>query len=49
VANGWAIVPGFESLPAASTVTQLSFGVEVCSTDAKDATWTIDDYSLVAN
>ncbi|MFL5308026.1 MAG: GH12 family glycosyl hydrolase domain-containing protein, partial [Polyangia bacterium] len=36
-------------LPATSTVTQLSFGVEVCSTDAKDATWTVDDYSLIAN
>jgi hypothetical protein len=39
-ANGW--------LPAASTVDQLDFGVEVCSTDGKDATWTIDAYSLTS-
>ena len=39
--NGW--------LPAGSTVSQLAFGIEVCSTDGKDATWTIDAYSLTAN
>ena len=40
VTNGW--------LPASSTVTQLDFGVEVCSTDGKDATWTVDGYALTA-
>jgi hypothetical protein len=39
--NGW--------LPAASTVDQLDFGIEVCSTGGKDATWTIDNYSLTTN
>ena len=39
--NGW--------LPANSVASQFAFGVEVCSTDGKDATWTIDDYSLTAN
>ncbi|HEY4106220.1 MAG TPA: hypothetical protein VGM44_20110 [Polyangiaceae bacterium] len=40
VTNGW--------LPASSTVNQLSFGIEVCSTNDQDATWTIDNYSLTA-
>ncbi|HVU51605.1 MAG TPA: hypothetical protein VHL80_13010, partial [Polyangia bacterium] len=39
--NGW--------LPADATVSQLAFGIEVCSTDGKDATFTVDDYSLTAN
>jgi hypothetical protein len=39
--NGW--------LPANSVASQFAFGVEVCSTDGKDATWTIDNYSLTAN
>jgi hypothetical protein len=39
--NGW--------LPASSVVSQLTFGIEVCSTDGKDATWTISNYSLTAN
>ena len=39
--NGW--------LPKTSTLDQLDFGIEVCSTDGKDVTWTIDDYSLTAN
>jgi hypothetical protein len=39
--NGW--------LPATSTVDQLDFGIEVCSTGGKDATFTIDNYSLTAN
>jgi hypothetical protein len=39
--NGW--------LPASSVVSQLAFGIEVCSTDGKGATWTIDNYSLTAN
>jgi hypothetical protein len=41
VSNGW--------LPASSTVSQLAFGIEVCSTDGMDATWTVSDYSLTAN
>jgi glycosyl hydrolase family 12 len=41
VTNGW--------LPASSTVDQLSFGVEVCSTGGQDATWTVSGYSIVAN
>jgi hypothetical protein len=41
VSNGW--------LPASSTVSQLAFGIEVCSTDDKDATFTVDGYSLTAN
>jgi len=41
VSNGW--------LPASSTVSQLAFGIEVCSTDGTDATWTVADYSLTAN
>jgi len=36
-------------LPTTSTVGQLSFGIEVCSTDGKDATWNIDNYSINAN
>jgi hypothetical protein len=39
-AHGW--------LPANSKVTQLSFGVEVCSTGGQDATWTISDYAITA-
>ncbi|HWZ92332.1 MAG TPA: hypothetical protein VNW92_25885 [Polyangiaceae bacterium] len=35
-------------LPASSVVNQLSFGIEVCSTDDQDATWTVDNYSLTA-
>jgi hypothetical protein len=41
VANGW--------LPANSTVDQLSFGIEVCSTNGQDATWSISNYSITAN
>jgi len=40
VSHGW--------LPAGSVVNQLSFGIEVCSTNDQDATWTIDNYSLTA-
>jgi hypothetical protein len=36
-------------LPATSTLDQLDFGIEVCSTGGKDASWTIDRYSLTAN
>jgi hypothetical protein len=39
--NGW--------LPTTSVVSQLAFGIEVCSTDGMDASWTIDNYSLTAN
>jgi hypothetical protein len=39
--NGW--------LPKTSTLDQLDFGIEVCSTDGKDATWTVDGYSLATN
>ncbi len=39
-AHGW--------LPTTSTVDQLSFGIEVCSTDGTDATWSISDYSITA-
>jgi hypothetical protein len=39
--NGW--------LPTTSVVSQLAFGIEVCSTDGKDANWTIEKYSLTAN
>jgi len=41
VLNGW--------LPANSTVGQLAFGIEVCSTGGNAATFTIDSYSLTAN
>jgi hypothetical protein len=41
VSKGW--------LPATSTVNQLSFGIEVCSTNGQDATWTISNYSLASN
>jgi hypothetical protein len=41
VTNGW--------LPANSTVGQLAFGIEVCSTGGNAATFTIDNYSLTAN
>jgi hypothetical protein len=41
VSNGW--------LPASSTVSQLAFGIEICSTDGTDATWMVADYSLTAN
>jgi hypothetical protein len=40
-AHGW--------LPAGSTVDQLSFGIEVCSTGGQDATWTIGDYAITAS
>jgi hypothetical protein len=36
-------------LPTTSTVDQISFGVEVCSTNGQDATWTFDQYSVTAN
>lgn len=36
-------------LPSTSTVDQLSFGIEVCSTNGQDATWTINDYSITTN
>jgi hypothetical protein len=32
-----------------STVGQLSFGVEVCSTNGQSATWTVDDYGITTN
>jgi hypothetical protein len=41
VNHGW--------LPSSSTVDQLSFGVEVCSTDGKDATWSFTNYAITAN
>jgi hypothetical protein len=41
VSHGW--------LPASSTVDQLSFGVEVCSTNGQNATWTVSNYSITAN
>ncbi len=41
VMNGW--------LPATSTLSQLAFGIEVCSTGGNAATFTINDYSLMAN
>src|SRR5580658_4903297 len=41
VMNGW--------LPATSTMGQLAFGIEVCSTGGNAATFTIDEYSLTAN
>ena len=37
-AHGW--------LPTTSTVGQLSFGIEVCSTNGQTATWTISDYAI---
>ena len=36
-------------LPSTSTVGQLSFGIEVCSTNGQDATWTISNYSITTN
>ena len=36
-------------LPASSTVDQLSFGIEVCSTNGQTATWSISDYSITTN
>lgn len=35
-------------LPTTSTLDQISFGVEVCSTNGQDATWTVDGYSVTA-
>jgi hypothetical protein len=35
-------------LPASSTVGQLSFGVEVCSTNDQTATWTISNYGITS-
>jgi hypothetical protein len=32
--------------PTTSAANQLSFGIEVCSTNGQDATWTINDYSI---
>ncbi len=40
-AHGW--------LPPSSVVNQLSFGIEVGSTNGQDATWSIGDYSITAN
>ena len=40
VMNNW--------LPATAVVNQLDFGIEVCSTNGQDATWTVDNYSLTA-
>jgi len=39
--NGW--------VPTTSTVSQLAFGIEVCSTGGNAATFTVDEYSLAAN
>jgi hypothetical protein len=36
-------------LPKDSTVDQLSFGQEVCSTDGQPATWTVSNYSITTN
>jgi hypothetical protein len=36
-------------LPSTSTVDQLSFGIEVCSTNGQNATWTISNYSITTN
>ena len=36
-------------LPKDSTVGQLSFGQEVCSTDGQSATWTVSNYSITTN
>jgi hypothetical protein len=36
-------------LPSTSTVDQVSFGTEVCSTNGKDATWTFSNYSITTN
>jgi hypothetical protein len=38
-------------IPAATTTTvgQLSFGIEVCSTNGQNATWTINNYSVMTN
>jgi hypothetical protein len=36
-------------LPSGSTVSQLSFGIEVCSTAGPSATWTIGDYGITAS
>jgi hypothetical protein len=36
-------------LPSTSTVDQLDFGVEVCSTGGHAATWTVNNYSLTSN
>jgi Glycosyl hydrolase family 12 len=41
VTNAW--------LPANSTVGQLAFGIEVCSTGGNAATFTIDNYMLTSN
>jgi Glycosyl hydrolase family 12 len=41
VSNGW--------LPSTSTVNQISFGTEVCSTNGESATWTVSDYSVTAH
>lgn len=43
----YAVMSGW--LPASSTVDQLSFGIEVCSTNGQDATWSISNYSITTN
>jgi hypothetical protein len=41
VSNGW--------LTSNPTVSQISFGTEVCSTNGTSATWTVSDYSVTAH
>jgi len=36
-------------LPATSTLGQINLGVEICSTEGQDATWSFDDVSVTAN
>jgi len=43
----YAVTKGW--LPATSTMGQLSFGIEVCSTNGQNATWNISNYSITAN
>jgi hypothetical protein len=45
----YAATHGWLPPASSSTVDQLSFGVEICSTDGQDATWTFDDYAITAN
>jgi hypothetical protein len=45
----YAASHGYMPAATTSTVGQLSFGIEVCSTNGQNATWSINDYSITTN
>jgi hypothetical protein len=45
----YAATQGYMPPASTSTVGQLSFGVEVCSTAGQTATWTVDGYAITTN